>query len=202
MILDFSEMSGADVFRVMTQVIVPRPIAWVLSDSGGAWNLAPFSFYSGICSDPPLVMLSVGRRPDGAKKDTWLNIEARSEFVVHLADVDHGEAVSRSSASIPLGESEVDLTGMTTKAVEGEQLPRLAGPKVAMFCTRYAIHEVGNRPQGLILGEVHRVWIDDDAVSTRDGQISLEPTKLTPLARLGGIQYAELGRVFEIEKPE
>lgn len=202
MIIELGKLRSGDVHRVITQVIVPRPIAWVLSDNGnGTWNFAPFSFFSGICSDPPLLMISVGRRPFGAKKDTWVNIEERSDFVVHLADTPHGDEVSQSSAGIPHGESELNLVGMATEAVEGERLPRVVGPKVAMFCTRHAIHEVGNRGQGLILGEIHRIWLDDDVVQTTDGSIQIDAAKLQPLSRLGGIQYADLGQIREIAKP-
>ena len=200
MLLDLDQLASGVVFRVMTQIIIPRPIAWVLPDSGGAWNLAPFSFFNGVCSDPPLVMISVGRRPDGAKKDTWVNIEERCDFVIHLADAPHGEEVSESSAAIPHGESELDRIGMATEAVEGERMPRVVGPKVALFCARHAIHEVGNRPQGLILGEVHRVWVADDAVSSEE-DLTIDAARLTPLARLGGIQYADLGKIREITKP-
>ena len=202
MIIDLSKLRSADVHGIMTQTIIPRPIAWVLSDNGnGTWNFAPFSFFTGICSDPPLVMISVGRRPYGAKKDTWVNIEERSDFVIHLADTLHGEEVSQSSAGIPHGQSELDLVNMPTQAVDGERLPRVVGPKVAMFCTRHSIHEVGNRPQGLILGEIHRIWVDEDAVQAIDGKLEVDAAKLAPLSRLGGVQYADLGQIREIAKP-
>ena len=202
MIIDLSKLASADVHGLMAQTIIPRPIAWVLSDNGnGTWNFAPFSFFSGVCSDPPLAMISVGRRPYGAKKDTWVNIEERSDFVIHLADTSHGDQVSQSSAGIPHGQSELDLVNMTTQPVQGERLPRVVGPKVAMFCTCHAIHEVGNRPQGLILGEIHRVWLDDDVARTTDDSVQVDAAKLAPLSRLGGIQYADLGQIREIDKP-
>lgn len=203
MIIDLSKLGSGDVHGVLAQVIIPRPIAWILSDSGnGTWNFAPFSFFSGVCSDPPLAMISVGRRPYGAKKDTWVNIEERSDFVIHLADTSYGEEVSQSSAGIPHGESELDLINMTTEAVEGERLPRVIGPKVAMFCTRHAIYEVGNRPQGLILGEIHQVWLDDEVVQTVGDAFLVDAAKLAPLSRLGGVQYADLGQIREIAKPK
>jgi flavin reductase (DIM6/NTAB) family NADH-FMN oxidoreductase RutF len=202
MIIDLGKLGSGDTHGLMAQAIIPRPIAWVLSDNGnGTWNFAPFSFFTGVCSDPPLVMISVGRRPYGAKKDTWVNIEERSDFVIHLADTAHGQEVSNSSTSIPHGESELDLVGMATEPVEGERLPRVIGPKVAMFCTRHAIHEVGNKPQGLILGEIHRIWLDDDVVQATDDSIQIDAAKLEPLSRLGGIQYADLGQIREIAKP-
>ena len=203
MIIDLSKLASADVHGMMAQTIIPRPIAWVLSDNGnGTWNFAPFSFFSGVCSDPPLAMISVGRRPGGDKKDTWVNIEERSDFVIHLADTSHGDQISQSSAGIPHGQSELDLVNMPTEPVEGERLPRVLGPKVAMFCTRHAIHEVGNRPQGLILGQIHRIWVDDEAIQTTDDTIKIDAEKLAPLSRLGGIQYADLGQIREIAKPK
>ena len=203
MILDMSKLASADVHHVLAQVIIPRPIAWVLTDNGNdTYNFAPFSFFSGVCSDPPLIMISVGRGPYGAKKDTWVNIEERDEFVVHIADSPHGEQVSQSSAALPHGQSELDVVGMATEVVEGERLPRVVGPKAALFCVRHAIHEVGNRPQGLILGEVRRVWLDPQAAHTESGRLEIDAAALQPLARLGGLQYADLGPIREIAKPK
>jgi flavin reductase (DIM6/NTAB) family NADH-FMN oxidoreductase RutF len=86
MLLDFTRLPEHEIHRVMLQTIVPRPIAWMLSDNGdGGYNLAPFSYFSGITSEPPLSMISAGRKADGSRKDTWRNIEERADFVVHIA---------------------------------------------------------------------------------------------------------------------
>ena len=85
MYLDLSQLSASQVYFTMTQTLIPRPIAWVLSDNGNdSLNLAPFSYFNAVSSDPPLIMLSVGFKPDGTHKDTAINIEQRKDFIVHL----------------------------------------------------------------------------------------------------------------------
>ncbi len=77
--MDFSALPPPDCYRLMIQAVVPRPVAWVLSDNGdGSLNLAPFSFFTAISSDPPLLMFSAGKKPDGTPKDTLHNVEERS----------------------------------------------------------------------------------------------------------------------------
>ena len=79
---DLSELSPNRVYYTMIQTLVPRPIAWVLTDNGNdSFNLAPFSYFNGVASDPPLLMISVGKKPDGTLKDTRTNIIERNEFV-------------------------------------------------------------------------------------------------------------------------
>lgn len=185
----------------MIQTIVPRPIAWVLSDNGdGSYNLAPFSYFNGVSSDPPVLMISVGRKADGAPKDTWRNIEERSEFVVHIGHRELLEPIVDSAAPLPHGESEIDMLGMTTTPVEGFRLPRLVGPRVAMFCERYAIHLIGEPSQGLILGRLQGIWLDDTIATERDGRVIVDATKLDPLARLGGHDYALFGETKTVKR--
>jgi flavin reductase (DIM6/NTAB) family NADH-FMN oxidoreductase RutF len=81
MYVDFKPLSANEVYFSMIQAVVPRPIAWVLSEnSNGSHNLAPFSYFNAVCSKPPLIMLSIGVRPDGTLKDTTANIAARRDF--------------------------------------------------------------------------------------------------------------------------
>lgn len=203
MVLDVSSMAQAEVYHLMIQTIVPRPIAWVLSENpGGGLNLAPFSFFNGIGSNPPLLMISVGRKPDGTEKDTWANIKARDHFVVHIPSVPHVKDVSFSSGTYPLGESELDLANLSTAPMEGAPLPRVEGPKAAFACRRYAIHEVGAPSRALILGQIHHVYLDD-AIVQRDGKGRrlVDVRALNPLARLGGDGYTGLGDMLDVPRP-
>ena len=202
MIFDAATL-GADAFYpLMLQTIVPRPIAWVLSrNAGGTFNVAPFSFFNGVSSEPPLLMISVGRRDDGTQKDTWANIAAREDFVVHVPPVEQVAAVVATSAPLPAGASELDFARLETARVEGETLPRLVGPKAAMFCRKHRIVEMGGEGMGVIFGEVRRLWVDDAAVTIAGGRTKIDPAALDPLARLGGKTYSGLGKVFDVERP-
>lgn len=200
MIFDAAALSPNAFYAALIQTLIPRPIAWVLSrNANGTLNLAPFSFFNGVSSEPPVLMISVGRKDDDSRKDTWANIADRSDFVVHIAPAGLAAAVVATSAPLAHGESEIDFAGLTTRPVEGERLPRLEGPKAAYFCERREIIEIGD--QALILGNVRRIWVDDAAVRMEGQRMHIDPVALDPLARLGGRAYSSLGKIVEIERP-
>lgn len=190
------------MYFLLIATVIPRPIAWVLSDNGGSYNLAPFSFFNAITSDPPILMISAGWKDDSIRKDTWVNIQERSDFVVHIPSAEHGQHVVATSATLAHGESELTRLNLTTEKVEGFRLPRIVGPKVAFFCEKHQIIEIGSAPQALILGEVKKVWMDDSVAMMHNGRLKVDPVTLDPLARLGGASYSLLGKTFEIKRPE
>ena len=202
--IDFAALSGRDIYQFLIQAIVPRPIAWVLSDNGtGNFNLAPFSFFNGVTSRPPTLSISIGKKRDGSKKDTWRNIEDRSHFVVHIASVDMAQEVSDTSASLEFGESEITRNHIALSDHPAWPIPRVAKAKIALLCERYQIVEVGDGPQGLIIGKINRAFVMDELVRSRnEASLTLSPLELDPLARLGGDGYAALGRVFDVARPE
>ena len=161
MLLDFSKLAPDLAYAVMIQAIVPRPIAWVLSDNGTGddgqgkgLNLAPFSFFNGVCGDPPMLMIACSRKPDGTRKDTLVNIEERGEFVVHSVHRELAATMVETSRVLPHGESELTRAGLATTPVEGWPLPRVLGPRLAIWCTRHLIANIGNEPQGLVIGQL------------------------------------------------
>lgn len=202
MILSFEDLSPTAVYYTLIQSIVPRPVAWVLSENeNGSHNLAPFSYFNGVSSNPPIVSISVGRRDDGSQKDTWNNIELRNHFVIHIPHREMADAVTASAASLPKGESEIDSLKLATEAIEGWPLPRLKDSRIALLCERFAIHAIGAAPQGLILGKVTAAYIDDE-IATQDGsRLSIDAKRLDPIARLGGNDYTTLGDTLTIVRP-
>src|SRR6056300_777261 len=109
MIIDLNQFSSSQVYQTMTQAIIPRPIAWVLSDHGnGKLNLAPFSYFNAVCSNPPILSISIGYKKGGAKKDTWINIEERSHFVVHIPRIEDVDPLLQSAQALDHGVSEVE----------------------------------------------------------------------------------------------
>jgi len=199
MYVDLSDLNRADIYRTMIQTIIPRPVAWVLSENAtGNYNLAPFSYFSAVASDPPLVMLSMGKKPTGGEKDTRRNIRERSRFVIHIPHREQADAVTASSAVLEHGESEVDDLGLKLESFEGSDLPRLADCRIAMVCERYQILDIGPVPQALILGEVKRIYIAD-AVLDSDGRVRAD--KVDPIARLGGDDYSTLGDILTVPRP-
>jgi flavin reductase (DIM6/NTAB) family NADH-FMN oxidoreductase RutF len=203
MYLNLEELSPNQVYFSMIQTLIPRPIAWALSENAdGGLNLAPFSYFNAVCSNPPLVMLSIGRKPDGGPKDTRVNIEQRSHFVIHIAHRELAKEVTESSATLDYGDSEVMRLGLETVPFEGFALPRLAACRVAYACERYEIREIGEARQSLVPGLVKAIYVDDDAVVTdAKGRTRYDATRLDPLGRLGGSEYSTMEGIVSIPRP-
>jgi len=201
--IDLDTLSTNGVYHTLTRTVIPRPVAWVLSENaGGDYNLAPFSYFNAICSDPPLVMISVGKKRDDSPKDTWANIAARRHFVVHIAHEELLEPLNDSSATLPAGESEVDLLGLPLTPLTDSRLPRLSDARIALVCELYRLQEIGPLPQALILGRVKQVYIDDGMCSRdADGRLEIHADKIAPVARLGGTEYALFGRIRRLARP-
>ena len=203
MLIDCNQYSSDQVYFLLIQLVIPRPIAWVLSDNGnGSYNLAPFSFFNAITSNPPILMLSVGWKDEALRKDTWINISERNHFVVNIPSVDHVHDVSDSSSVLPHGVSEIEKFHIPLENIEGWSLPKVKAAKIAFLCEKYAIHEIGNDPQALILGKINRIWIDEEVVSQNKGRLVIDPLKIDPLLRLGGNNYSQLGEIITVKRPD
>ena len=150
--ISFSELKSSQIYHLMIQTVVPRPIAWVLTKNiGGSYNLAPFSYFNAISSAPPILMFSTGKKmgekEKGEKKDTWKNIEREGEFVVLIPSVAQAQAVSGTAKELAFGESEVTDLGLEmVDFTDGWQRPK--GSKVAYHCQLERILEIG-KEEGL-----------------------------------------------------
>lgn len=205
--IDFSELSASQRYHIMTQVIVPRPIAWVLSDNGlegdSAYNLAPFSYFNAISSDPALVMISTSQKPSGEWKDTRLNLLERKNAVIHIPSVSDMHAVSDSAATLAHGESEVVQGNLELIHESGWKLPRLRDAHVAMACHYYDHKEIGPKNQAVIFCEIETVYVNADAYSEDEkGRSIIDASILQPLSRLGANAYADFGRVLKLDRPK
>lgn len=203
MIINFADLNKTQTYAVMTHSIIPRPVAWVLSRNENATlNLAPYSYFQMIGNQPATMMISIGNRPDGPKKDTALNIEREQDFVIHVANIQLAEAVNLSAKSLPPDESEVDLCGLATEEVEGWPLPRVKEAPIAFHCHLSAMHAIAG--MHVAYGEVKSAYFNDAILKPApvEGAPDVpDPTKLDPLARLGGLSYAPLGEVFDLQRP-
>ncbi len=204
MLLNFSEYSANQRYHLMTQTIIPRPIAWVLTDSNnGSFNLAPFSYFTAVASEPPLLMLSIGKKPNGDDKDTVLNVLRNKELVIHIASEQHAQLVTQTAATLAHGESELTEAALSTTPFEGFSLPRLTQCDIAYGCELHEVKYLGDTPQTLIFAEVKQVYIND-AVADIDSKnrIKVHADRVKPLARLGGGEYATISAPFSIARPK
>jgi len=205
MIVDFAQLDAPKIYHVMTQTLIPRPVAWVLSENpAGDYNLAPFSYFTAVSSQPPLILISVGRKPkEGVAKDTRTNIEARKFFTVHIAHRELAAAMTETSRTLPHGESELDHVDLALTGFEGSPMPRLADCRIAMACELYEIQEIGPNRQSLIFGQVRRVYVADGVAATDDkGRLQVEAARVDPIGRLGASQYSTFGEVITIPRPQ
>lgn len=193
-----AEMSTREAYHLMLSIVAPRPIAWVSSvGAQGEINLAPFSFFTGVAGNPLTVMISVGERR-GATKDTLRNVRAIPEFVIHTVDETLAEEMNKSSADLSYGQSEFEYASLETIPSVDVQPPRIAKAAVAMEAKVSHIIPVHGTTSTLVLGAILRIHIRDDLLRP-NGMV--DAAKLRPITRLGGDEYATLGKVFSMPRP-
>ncbi len=190
--LDPAALSPRDAYRFLISCVAPRPIAFVTTLSReGVTNLAPFSFFNGVTSDPPVVSIAVAVKRDGSRKDTWRNIEETGEFVVNVVVPELMDGVIAAAKELPHNVSELDLSGLKSLPSTRVKPPRLAGSPVALECTRLQIVEVEGT--ALILGRVVHAHVDDAV--WKNGAV--DPALVTFVGRMGGELYCRTTDRFE-----
>jgi flavin reductase (DIM6/NTAB) family NADH-FMN oxidoreductase RutF len=197
MILDPAQTPRTDVYRLLIRCIVPRPIAWVSTRSAdGADNLAPFSFFTGVASAPPSVLFCPGRRGEaGGKKDTLRNVEETGEFVVNVVTEELAERMNETATDYPPEIDEFAAAGLTPAPSRLVRPPRVAESPVNFECRRLEVFHIGAEGAGgaaIVVGEIVMIHVDDRVL--REGKV--DPERLRPVARLGGMEYTKLGECF------
>ena len=193
--IDPAYLDAETAYRLITGVVVPRPIAWVTSLSAtGVLNLAPFSAFMFVSPKPPMLAISVGRKGN-IYKDTAQNILNNEEYVVHIADSSLMKAVHESSTEHPPDVSEVEELRLSTLPGERIKVPRLAAAPIAMECRFRQCLEFGETRSRLIVGEVLVFHIRDGLL--QNGKIETEA--LDPIARIAGPRYAKLGEIVTLK---
>ena len=203
--LDPSELEPADRYKVLIGCIVPRPIAFVSTISPeGRLNLAPFSFFNGVGSNPMTILFCPGNRPDdGGEKDTLRNCKPRDEggvgqFVVNAASEAYRQRVAGAAEALPYGESEFELVGLTAAPSRVVEPPRVAESAFSFECeTVQVVRTNPGTPGGgnVVIGRVVHVHIRDDAVNER---MHVDPDVLANIGRMGGLGYCTTRDRFEM----
>lgn len=192
MVIVPSEMGAEACYRLLTGLVVPRPIAWVTSLSpSGVLNLAPFSAFTFVSPKPPMLAISVGHKA-GRYKDTARNILATEDYVIHIASLNQLDALHDSAEEHPAEVSEVAVLGLPTLPCDLVAPARLADAPVAMECQLRHCIEFGETRSRLLVGEVVRIHLRDGLL--QNGKV--DTTELDPIARIGGPTYATLGSLI------
>lgn len=194
--------AAQDNYKLLIGSILPRPIAFVSTQSAeGILNLAPFSFFTGVCSNPPtLLFCPMIRGSDGHRKDTLLNIQETGEFVVNVVSEDIVERMNQTAAEVPPEVNEFELSGLTPAPSLSIKPPRVLEAPVSMECRLQQIIPVGAGDPGsgaVVLGTILQFHIRADLYE--HGRIDTEALK--PVSRLAGAFYAPVHDMFELIRP-
>jgi flavin reductase (DIM6/NTAB) family NADH-FMN oxidoreductase RutF len=188
-------------YKFLIGSIIPRPIAFVTTQSkDGILNGAPFSYFNIISSNPPMISLSI-QRTSGRRKDTARNIIETKEFVVHIVDEQNVEKVNMTAASLPPDQSEIELAKLTPVDSVKISVPGVKEAKIRMECSLEHSIELGGMDSpgcDLIIGKVVQFHIESDIYE--NGRI--DPRGLAAVSRLAGTNYAKIGEIFSIERPK
>jgi flavin reductase (DIM6/NTAB) family NADH-FMN oxidoreductase RutF len=200
--LDLSTLPARAAYTWMTDLITPRPIAWVSTvDAAGRSNLAPFSFFNGVTSSPPTLLFIPVNLRDGAKKDTVLNLAAVPECVVHIVPHALAEKMNACAARLPHGESEFAAFGIATAPSARVRPPRVAEAPAAFECRVRQIVPVGEDALAahVVICDILWLHVRDDVLGP-DGAVS--PARLDAVGRLGGEDYATTRDRFQLARPD
>ncbi|WP_112479258.1 flavin reductase family protein [Vibrio variabilis] len=200
--LNLDELSPNAIYHLMTQTVIPRPIAWVLTESSqDNFNLAPFSYFAPVSSNPPLLMISIGKKPDGTLKDSAVNAIKNKRLVIHIANADSAEVMTQTSATLEHGESEVEASDVALTNFDGFSLPRVSQCPIAFGCSLHEVIEMGETPQHLVIAKIEQVFIDDSVIDTQQERLVVDGLKVNPLSRLGGNNYALINEIISVARP-
>jgi len=199
MTIDPASIDARDMHKLLIGSVVPRPIAFVSTLSAdGVRNLAPFSFFNVVCSEPPVIAFTTSYRA-GKTKDTLHNIRDTGEFVVNIVSEDFAEAMNATSGDYGPEVDEFAVSGLTPVDSELVKPARVKESRVQMECRLHQLIVVSDKPQGgcLILGQVLRMHIADEIMEG----FRINPDKLNAIARMGGNTYARTKDRFDLERP-
>jgi flavin reductase (DIM6/NTAB) family NADH-FMN oxidoreductase RutF len=200
MLFDFDTLSLADRYKLLISTVVPRPIAWVVTqDLQGRLNAAPFSFFNAVCSDPPIVVIGIGGRAPGNIKDTGHNIRETGEFVVNLVSHDNLRQMNVTAIEFPPEVNELAEAGLTTVPSSKVKPPRIAESPVALECRRTMLIDL-NVDRTLVVGQVLALHVRDDCVLDA-ARHHVDTPRLDLIGRMHGAGwYTRTGQLEELPR--
>lgn len=194
----FPALKARDRYKLLTAVVVPRPIALVTTlDENGAVNAAPFSFFNVFSEEPPLIVLGVQHKPERIRKDTGRNIDRTGEFVVHMVDENLAAAMNDCAVDFPAGESEVAASRLATLPGIDVAVPRLAAAPFALECRKSVTLSFGPGRE-MVVGEVLRLHAREGLVDP--AKMYVDTQAYRPIGRLSGNSYSFQRDVFTLER--
>ncbi|GAB4534280.1 MAG: hypothetical protein Fur0018_24110 [Anaerolineales bacterium] len=195
-------LSWQQRYKLLSGAVVPRPIGWISTlDEAGRPNLAPFSFFTVVCAEPPTVLFCpMIRSRDAARKDTLNNVRTTAEFVVNIVTESLLERMNQTSAEVPPGESEFALAGLTPAPSRVVRPPRVAESPIHLECRVRQVLEISDQPGGgsIVIGTVRHLHVDDALLAAED---KIDPQALHAIGRLGGPWYCRTCEQIHLKRP-
>lgn len=190
MIIDIDKSTGSEIYNLMGQTIIPRPIAWVVTEHNGVINIAPFSYFIGLSSKPASVLVSVGHKSEGTPKDTLANIREHQKCTICMVDEKSLEKMHFSSKSLDKDLSEAELFNIETQPFCEGYPPMIKSVPAAYFCDLNQEVDLGEGSSSTIplILNVRQIYVDDSVITDKE-QMRID---FDPVARIGR-SYAFLG---------
>jgi len=206
--LTVSDLSHSELYALIINAVVPRPIAWVSTRSAsGKPNLAPFSFFNCVCVEPPLLAFAPGLRSSkqsssihGEAKDTLRNIRETKEFVINTVSFELAEAMNLTSGEYDASVNEFELARVEPAPSTVVKPPRVEGSPVSFECKLYQILDFSTSPRSssLVIGEIVAIHVAD--AHWKQGKLDRDSLDL--IGRMGGVQYTRTTQRFEMIRPK
>jgi flavin reductase (DIM6/NTAB) family NADH-FMN oxidoreductase RutF len=200
--IDPAKHSVLEVYKLMTGLIVPRPVALVSTvDKDGVANVAPFSFFCGVGSNPPTLLFCPSLRSSGdRRKDTLRNVEQTGEFVVNVVSDAIAAAANLSAAEVGPDVDEFELAGLTAVASEVVRAPRVEESPAQMECKLLQIVFTGDAPGAgvVVLGQIVRLHVNAEL----EENFRIDPAKLDAVGRMAGNTWVRTRDRFDLIRPK
>jgi flavin reductase (DIM6/NTAB) family NADH-FMN oxidoreductase RutF len=200
MLFDFATISAKERYKLLVSTVVPRPIAWIVSqDLNGQLNAAPFSFFNAFAGDPPVVGIGIGSHDHVRPKDTRRNIRDTKQFVVNLVSEETAAAMNVTAIEFEPGVSELAQAGLTAVPSLYVKPPRIAESPVSMECELMQIVELGLE-SSLVLGRVLAMHVREDCIIDA-GRHYIDTPKLKLIGRMHGSGwYVRTSDLFSMDR--
>ncbi|MEO1937392.1 MAG: flavin reductase family protein [Sulfurimonas sp.] len=196
MLVSYEDRKLNEKYQLMAQTIIPRPIAWICTqDAKGTLNVAPFSYFMGLSSEPPTMVVSIGHKSDGSQKDTLKNLREQKKCTICMVDPSQLEAMHFSSKELDSSVSESELFNIEMQKIKEDFPPVVQGTPSAFFCELYQEIDLKGSKTIPMVVKIKAQYIDDAIISDKEKMI----LSYKPLARVGK-SYALLGE--EIAAPK
>jgi len=192
MLIEYNDTEAIENYKLMAQSIIPRPIAWVVTENNDIVNIAPFSYFTGLSSNPPTMIFSVGHKSDGTPKDTLYNLRKNGKCTLCMVKPKHLEMMHFSSKEMQADISEAEAFDIPLKNIVDGYPPMIEGAPVAFVCELYSEVDLGQSKTIPLIVEIKQQFIDDACISDKE-RMTID---FDPLARVGK-SYALLGESIE-----